>query len=97
MTITIETVAMGAKLLGGLTGGLAMTEFAEASAEMVFQYSTKEALKNPTMRKIIIKGVGITAGVITSACISKKIDDVEAFAKAVEKAYKELQEESNKK
>lgn len=97
MTITIDGVALGIKAIGGLIGGCAMTGLAEAGAEMIFQNSPKEIFQNPTVRKVTIKAVGVTAGVITSACISKKTDDFKDFAKVVEKVVKEVKQEVEQK
>lgn len=97
MAITIDGVALGVKAIGGLIGGCAMKELAEAGAEMVFQASPKEIFQNPTVRKVTIKAVGVTAGVITSACISKKTDDYKVYAKIIEKVVKEVKQEAEQK
>ena len=92
MSADINLIAGGAKFVLGVVGGWAMNNFAEATAEMVFDRSSNDIFQNDLAKQITIKAVGVTSGIITSACISKKIDDAKENYELLSKAFKEAME-----
>lgn len=90
MAISIDKIEAGTKFVVGAVGGLATSEFVGEIAEIVFDKSQKEIFKNPTVRKITVKSVGLMAGTVTCVCADKKITDLFCFIKATPKMMEEI-------